>query len=166
MMKKVIVIGCPGSGKSTFSRALRDATGLPLFHLDMMCWNADQTRVERTFFLERLEAVLTTDAWIIDGNYASTMERRMQACDTVIFLDYPTELCLEGIVARRGKARPDMPFVASGAEDTEFLAFIKDYQAQSRPQVLKLLGECREKEIHVFSDRAEADAFLHRCIGG
>ena len=127
MMKKVIVIGCPGSGKSTFSRALRDATGIPLYHLDMMYWNADRTRVERPIFLERLEAVLAADTWIIDGNYASTMERRMQACDTVIFLDYPTELCLEGVRARRGRARADMPWVENGEEDAEFLVFIKDY---------------------------------------
>ena len=47
---------------------------------------------------ERLEQVLQTEEWIIDGNYASTMELRMQHCDTVIFLDYPLELCLQGLV--------------------------------------------------------------------
>ena len=44
-MKRVMVIGCPGSGKSTFSRALHSKTGLPLFYLDMMYWNPDRTRV-------------------------------------------------------------------------------------------------------------------------
>ena len=90
----------------------------------------------------------------------------MQACDTVIFLDYPTELCLEGVRARRGRARADMPWVEKGEEDAEFLVFIKDYHTQSRPQVLALLEQYREKEIHVFSCRAEADAFLHQCSGG
>ena len=84
-MKKIIVIGCPGSGKSTFSRALHQKIGLPLHHLDMMYWNADKTTVEKSLFRERLSAVLNTDEWIIDGNYGSTMELRMVACDTVIF---------------------------------------------------------------------------------
>ncbi len=73
-MKKVIVIGCPGSGKSTFSRSLHKKTGIPLHYLDMMYWNADKTTVEKSVFRERLAAVLATDAWIIDGNYGSTME--------------------------------------------------------------------------------------------
>jgi len=93
-MKKVIVIGCPGSGKSTVSRALHNKTGIPLYHLDMMYWNADKTTAEKSVFLERLSTVLEKDEWIIDGNYGSTMELRMAACDTVIFLDYPLDVCL------------------------------------------------------------------------
>ena len=81
-MKKIIVIGCPGSGKSTFARALNHKTVIPLVHLDMLFWNADKTAVERSIFLERLVAVLEKDEWIIDGNYASTMEQRIAACDT------------------------------------------------------------------------------------
>ena len=46
-MQKVIIIGCPGSGKSTFSKALHDATGLPLYHLDMMYWNVDGMKVPK-----------------------------------------------------------------------------------------------------------------------
>ena len=88
-MKKVIVIGCPGSGKSTFSKSLHKITNIPLFHLDMIFWNADKTTVEKPVFLDRLLNIIQNDKWIIDGNYGSTMELRMQACDTVIFLDYP-----------------------------------------------------------------------------
>ena len=107
-MQKVIVIGCPGSGKSTFSRALSQITGLPLTHLDMLYWNADKTTVERSVFIERLSEVLQKDAWLIDGNYSSTMELRMQECDTVFFLDYPADICLQGVKDRQGKPRPDM----------------------------------------------------------
>ena len=96
-MKKVMVIGCPGSGKSTFSRALHDKTNIPLYYLDMLFWNADKTTVEKSVFLERLTAVIEKDEWIVDGNFSSTMEMRMAKCDTVIFLDYPTEVCLSGI---------------------------------------------------------------------
>ena len=91
-MKKIIVIGCPGSGKSTFSKALHKITGIPLFHLDMMYWNADKTTVEKSLFLERLSKTLSEKEWIIDGNYASTMELRIKECDTIIFLDKKTDL--------------------------------------------------------------------------
>ena len=110
-MKKAIVIGCPGSGKSTFSRALHEKTYLPLFHLDMMYWNADKTTVEKSVFLQRLSEVLAQDTWIIDGNYGSTMEMRLKECDTVFFLDFPYEVCLDGLLKRRGKPRTDMPWV-------------------------------------------------------
>ena len=86
-MQKVIVIGCPGSGKSTFSRALHNITGVSLYHLDMLYWNADRTTVSKEVFRARLAEIIAKDSWIIDGNYGSTLELRMQACDTVVFLD-------------------------------------------------------------------------------
>ena len=159
-MKKVIVIGCPGSGKSTVSRALHDKTGIPLYHLDMMYWNADKTTVEKSVFLERLSAVLEKDEWIIDGNYASTMELRMAACDTVIFLDYPLYVCLDGIKERHGKPRSDMPWIET-EEDAEFIEFIKSYNEQQKPKVLELLKKYSDKNIIVLESREQADAFLN-----
>ena len=159
-MKKVIVIGCPGSGKSTVSRALHNKTGIPLYHLDMMYWNANKTTVEKSVFLERLSAVLEKDEWIIDGNYGSTMELRMLACDTVIFLDYPLEICLDGIKERRGKPRSDMPWIET-EEDAEFIEFIKNYEEQQKPKVLELLKKHSDKNIIIFKSREQADAFLN-----
>ena len=159
-MKKVIVIGCPGSGKSTVSRALHNKTGIPLYHLDMMYWNADKTTVEKSVFLERLSAVLEKDGWIIDGNYGSTMELRMAACDTVIFLDYPLDVCLGGIKERRGKPRSDMPWIET-EEDAEFIEFIKSYNEQQKSKVLELLEKYRDKNIIIFKSREQADLFLH-----
>ena len=158
-MKKIIVIGCPGSGKSTFARALHNKNGIPLYHLDMMYWNADKTTVEKSVFLERLFAVLKKDEWIIDGNYGSTLELRMEACDTVIFLDYPLEVCLSGVEERRGKPRPDMPWVET-EPDLEFIEFIKKFNEESRPRILDLLEQYKNKNIVVFSSRTEADDFL------
>lgn len=160
-MKKIIVIGCPGSGKSTFSKALHKITGIPLYHLDMLFWNEDKTTVEKSVFLDRLATTLRGDGWIIDGNYLSTMEMRMKACDTVIFLDYPLDICLEGVRRRKGKPRSDMPWVESGEDDGEFIEFIKSFGSQTRPVVLALLGKYSHKDIRIFSTRADAQEFLN-----
>lgn len=159
-MKKIIVIGCPGSGKSNFSKSLHKITGIPLFHLDMMYWNKDRTTVEKSIFLKRLSDTLELSEWIIDGNYNSTMELRLQHCDTVVFLDYPTEVCISGIMERKGKARSDMPWVEDGEYDAEFIEFIKNYNLQNRPQVLGLLSKYRDKKAYIFTDRKQADNFL------
>ncbi len=158
-MEKIIVIGCPGSGKSTFSKALHAVTGIPLYHLDRMYWNADQTTVERPVFLKRLEDTMEKNRWIIDGNYASTMELRMNACDTVIFLDYPPEICLAGVRQRRGIKRSDLPWVET-EEDEAFMAYIQDFNTQQRPKVMQLLEKYAHKKIYIFTCRREAEDFL------
>lgn len=162
-MKKIMIIGCPGSGKSTFSRNLHNLTGIPLFHLDMMYWNSDRTTVDKVLFRERLLDTIQMSEWIIDGNYGSTIELRLQACDTVIFLDYPLSVCLEGIKERRGKARPDMPWIENeDEEDAEFIEFIKNYNFQSRPKVMELLDRYSHKDIYIFKTRDETDEFLNQ----
>ena len=164
-MKKIIVIGCPGSGKSTFSKSMHKITGIPLVHLDMLFWNSDKTSVEKSVFLDRLSAEMRKDEWIIDGNYNSTMEIRMEACDTIVFLDYPTDVCLRGIEERRGKVRSDMPWVEPDEYDREFVEFIKNYNSQSRARVLELIEKFSCKDVFVFGSRAEADAFLDKLRG-
>ena len=160
-MKKIIVIGCPGSGKSTFARALHDKTEIPLYYLDMMYWNCDRTTVPKDIFRERLGETVKKEEWIIDGNYGSTMELRMQACDTVFFLDYPAEVCLEGIRSRQGKPRPDMPWIElEGEEDEEFISFIKNYNEQSRPKVIGLLEKYADRQIIIFHSRKEAENYI------
>ena len=158
-MKRVIVIGCPGSGKSVFSRELHRITGLPLYHLDNLYWNADKTTVSKECFRAKLEEILARDAWIIDGNYGSTMEMRMAVCDTVIFLDYPSEICIAGIRSRIGVAREDMPWIET-EEDPEFLAFAAQYREESRPKVYALLAHYADKQILVLENREQGDAFL------
>lgn len=160
-MKKVLIIGCPGSGKSTFAKKLHQQTGLPLYHLDNLYWNADGTRVERPLFLERLDQALQNEQWIIDGNFFSTMDLRLAHCDTALFLDYPTEVCLQGVYQRLGTPRSDIPWVDT-EPDEEFIAFIRNFSADLRPQILALLEKHSQKEVHTFRTRAEADAFLER----
>ena len=160
-MKKVIVIGCPGSGKSTFARALHEKTRLSLVYLDMLYWNPDRTTKPKDEFRAALRETVELSEWIIDGNYGSTLEIRMEACDTVIFLDYPVEVCIAGVEERRGKPRPDMPWIET-EPDLEFIEFIKKYNEESRPKVIELLEKYKEKNIIIFKSRAEADEFLRR----
>lgn len=158
-MEKVVIIGCPGSGKSTFGRKLKSIIGLPLYHLDMMFWNEDRTTVSKEVFIKRLQEVMSTSEWIIDGNYGSTMEMRIKECDTIFFLDYPTEVCIEGIELRRGQARSDMPWVENDNTDEEFIDFINSYNSESRPKVISLL-EKYSKNIIIFQNRTESEEYL------
>ena len=160
-MKKVIVIGCAGSGKSVFSRSFAQKTGLPLYHLDNIWWREDGTNADRADFDAALGEILAKDAWIIDGNYQRTMEWRMQECDTVIFFDIPTKDCLDGIRARKGIDRPDMPWKDAPEDDDEqFMEFIRNYNENNRPHVIALLEKYKHKRIITFTSRAEAEKFL------
>lgn len=159
-MEKVIIIGCPGSGKSTFGRKLKSIIGLPLYHLDMMFWNEDRTTVSKEVFIRRLQETMSNSEWIIDGNYGSTMEMRIKECDTVFFLDYPTEICMEGIRERIGKPRSDMPWIENDNVDEEFISFINGYNLESRPSVIELLEKYSTKNIIVFHSRAESEEYL------
>lgn len=164
-MKKIIVIGCPGSGKSTLSKKLHKIMQIPLYHLDLMFWNSDKTNVGREVLVEKTKAIFKNDSWIIDGNYGSTMELRMQKCDTVIFLDYDVNVCLQGIKNRQGKFRSDMPWISSNEDETEFIEFIKNYNADSRPKVLGLLEKYKEKNIVILKNRLQADELLAKIKG-
>ena len=161
-MNKVIVIGCPGSGKSTFSRELHNLTHIPLYHLDMIYWNKDKTTVSKSVFLQRLSNIIKKEKWIIDGNYGSTMKIRLDECDTVFFLDYQVEVCLEGVLSRRGNKREDMPWIEDENHvDEEFIQFIKNYNSESRPKVIELLNMCCNKKIYIFKTRADGERFFN-----
>ena len=139
-MKRILVIGCPGAGKSTFARKLRDLTGLPLHYLDRIYHKADRTTVSSEEFDAALQQIMETDRWIIDGNYQRTLEMRLKECDTVFFLDYPLELCLGGAASRVGSVREDLPWVETEF-DPEFRQYILDFSKEQVPEICKLLDE-------------------------
>ena len=158
-MKKVIVIGSPGAGKTTFCVKLKEKTGLPLFHLDAIWHRADRTHIPREEFDERLGEILAEDRWIIDGNYSRTIERRLSACDTVILFDLPKEVCLDGAKSRLGKARVDMPWTDMEL-DPKLAMEIEEFSQKNLPQIYGLLEKYCDKQIVIFKSRAEADAYL------
>lgn len=161
-MRRVIVIGCPGAGKSTFARRLRDATRLPLYYLDQIWHRADRTNVSREEFDARLGEILEGDEWIVDGNYRRTIEMRLRKCDTVFLLDYPLEVCLAGARARIGTEREDMPWVETEL-DAEFRQWIIDFSRDQLPHIYDLLTKYRkDKTIYIFKSRKDADGFFER----
>ncbi len=162
-MKKAIVIGSPGAGKSTFARKLRDITGLPLYYLDRIWHLPDRTTVSRTEFDASLAEILERSEWIIDGNYRRTFEVRIKACDTVFLLDYPLEICLDGIRERVGKKREEMPWTEDEL-DAEFFEYVKEFHGTQLPEIYRLLEMYQDgMQLYVFRSSEEADAFLRMC---
>ena len=162
MMKKIIVIGCPGSGKTTFSKKLTDKTGLPLFHLDQIWHKSDSTHIPREEFDAKLGEILALDAWIIDGNYGRTLERRLQACGTVFLFDLPTSVCLDGVISRIGKARSDLPWVETELEP-DFKKQIEEFGDKELPKIYALLEKHGfEKDVVIFKSRLQADEYIEK----
>ena len=159
-MKKIIVIGCPGSGKSTFAKRLYEKINLPLFHLDAIWHKADKTHISREEFDDRLSEILSLDAYIIDGNYQRTLDRRISRCDTVILFDLPTEDCLSGAAMRVGKARADMPWCESEL-DPEFKRQIEEFKTVKLPEIYALIEKYKSgRNTVILKSREESESFL------
>lgn len=157
-MQKVIIIGCPGAGKSTFGRKLADVAGLPLHYLDMIWHRPDRTTVSREEFDEQLDHLLDGDRWIIDGNYIRTLPLRLFRCDTVFMFDLPLEVCLAGAEERLGKERVDMPWTDT-VLDEEFRQWILDFPKMQLPLINLFLDSYNGTVIR-FKSRREADEYI------
>ncbi len=157
--QKIIVLGCPGSGKSTISKRLRDITGLPLFHLDQIWWRPDGSHISRKEFDQKLDEMLLSDRWIIDGDYSRTYEVRFQSCDTAIFLDYGLDVCMNGIGERVGKNRTDIPWTEQEL-DPELVKLVENYAKDNRPVVLSLFERHSDVDKLVFRSRSEAAEWM------
>lgn len=159
-MLKAIVIGSPGAGKSTFSRKLRDVTGLPLYYLDMLWHRADKTTTTTEEFDRQLGELMKKEEWIIDGNYNRTLEWRFKECDTVFLLDYPLEICLLGAQSRVGTKREDLPWIEEEF-DADFKDWIIDFSKDNLPYIYRLIDIYKkEREIIIFKSRQEAQLYL------
>ncbi len=159
-MKKIIVIGCPGSGKTTFSRGLAEKTGYPLFHLDAIWHKSDKTHIPREEFDARLSEILECECFIIDGNYSRTIERRLEFADTVFLFDLPVSVCIEGVLSRIGQVREEMPWVETEL-DEEFKREIEEFPHKNLPFIYELLEKYRDgREVFVFKSREMADDYL------
>jgi adenylate kinase family enzyme len=164
-MKRILVIGSGGSGKSTFARRLGALLDMPVIHLDAEHWSPGWVETPKEEWRERVKELVRGDAWIIDGNYSGTLDVRLDASDVVIFLDLPRTLCvwraLKRAVTFRNATRPDMAEGCREKFDLSFLWWIWNYPSRSRPKVLRRLEEnARGKKVVRLRSRAEVEEFL------
>ena len=150
-MKKVMVIGSSGAGKTYFSQRLAEHLGIDVIHIDREYWRPGWEEPSKEEWKDMLGELLTRDSWIIDGNYSATIEMRLAACDTAIFLDIRRTLCLWRVIRRTlwfyKRTRPDMADGCYERLDFPFLLFIWNYPNRSRPRIAKLLNEATGKNV-------------------
>lgn len=163
-MERIIVIGCPGSGKTTLSKQLTNKLGLPLIHLDVLHWRDGWQTIPKDEFDRLLIDELVKPNWIIDGNYNRTIPLRLQYCDTVIWLDYPRITCMLGVLKRyfqsRGKSRPDMGGNCPERLDFEFLKFVWRFNKTHRQRYKEMLDNANEVKLIILRNRKETKRFL------
>lgn len=162
-MERVLVIGSPGAGKSTFSRELVRRTGLPLRHLDQLYWRSGWIETDEEEWAARVARLIAEPRWIIDGNYSGSLKLRLGRADTVIDLDLPAWLCVARIVKRLlrswGKVRPDMAEGCPERPNWEFLAYTATFPWKVRPRTDQKLRAFGGRYIRLRS-QAEIDRFL------
>lgn len=170
-MKRVLIIGCSGAGKTTFAKKLAQKTNLPLVHLDQLYWQDHWTPVSRPVFESLLQAELEKPYWIIDGNFNRTLPHRLKYCDTVIYLDFSTVTCLIGatkrILSYYGKSREDMGGQCIERFDREKIPFYRNilrFRKQHRENYLQLLAAADNATVTVIENRREAQRYLDRIL--
>ncbi|MGW1059904.1 hypothetical protein [Micromonospora rubida] len=97
---RILVVGCPGAGKSTFATALGRDTGLPVRHLDDRYWGPGWSRPDAQWWAEHQATLTEGDQWIVDGNYLPTLHLRVPRADLVVLLDASTLTCLIRVLRR------------------------------------------------------------------
>ena len=139
------MIGCAGAGKSTLAQEMGGGLGLEVIHLDRLFWRPGWVETPREEWRAIQEDLLRREAWIIDGNYGSTLPLRLAAADTVLFLDFPRLLCLVRVVRRwlanYGRVRPDLGPGCPERIDLEFIRWIWNFRRKSRPRILANLAD-------------------------
>lgn len=165
-MKRIIVIGCGGAGKSTFSRKLSDKLDIPVYHLDKLFWNKGWVETPQEKFDSYIKEILNKDKWIMDGNYLRTLDLRAENADTIIFIDMPTYLCLYRIMKRRliyiGRSRPDITVGCPEGMDFEFFKWVLTYNKKIRPTILNKMKEYKEKNVIIFNNRKDVKKFIEK----
>jgi adenylate kinase family enzyme len=164
-MRKVLVVGSGGAGKSTFAARLGGLLDIEVIHLDSLYWRPGWIETPKAEWAETVAEVAQGHAWVMDGNYSGTFDIRLKACDTLIFLDMPRRVCLWRVVKRflvyRGRTRPDMAAGCGEKIDPEFILWIWNYPNRQRPSVLELMRENAEsKRMIRLRSPAQVERFL------
>ncbi len=164
-MERILIIGCGGAGKSTLARQLGEKTGLPVVHLDKLYWKPGWVERTREEFDALLEAELTRERWIIDGNFGRTLPWRLEYCDTVIYLDFSRWACLMGVAKRvittYGTVRPDMGEGCPERFDLDFLKWVWNFNRDNQERFRNDLSKAKHANIITLKNRREVRRFLN-----
>ena len=163
-MRRVAIIGSPGSGKSTLARRLRDLSGLPLHYLDMLWHLPDGDHVTRAAFDAAHAELVSQERWIMDGTYLRTLPERIEHADAIVLLDLPLETCLEGIRARIGTTREDLPWQEAEL-DPEFADYVRRFPDEQLPRIREILG-ARPQGCRLIELRSREDVERATMPGG
>lgn len=165
-MRKIAVIGSPGSGKSTLSRKLAALLGIEAVHLDALYWQPGWVETPPERWDEIVREIVNRDSWIIDGHYGRTLDMRLVAADTVILLNMSRFRCMWRAIKRRGKPRPDMNpecIERFDREAIEFLWYIWTFPQRKLPEARAKLDQLQgEKAVYVLNSPAEVVRFLQK----
>jgi adenylate kinase family enzyme len=165
-MERVAVVGCGGSGKSYVARELGRLLNLPVAHMDAVYFDDQWNPLP----MERFEAVqselVAGPRWVIDGNYNSTVQVRLEAADTVVFMDLPTHVCLWGILSRQlrhGRGQNDQSGVYNRITG-DVLRYVLGYRRKMRPRVLaKIDQHASGARVVALTSRRETRHFLRQA---
>jgi adenylate kinase family enzyme len=142
-MKRIVILGCAGTGKSTLAKRLGDRLSIPVVHLDAIRWQPGWTPVTIDELRARLLEAISGDAWITDGNYATcTFDLRLPRADVVIWLERPLIDCYWRVFRRAFRSH----FIASerladlcteyfDRRFLERLKFIAGFNRINRPRI-------------------------------
>ena len=162
-MERVLILGSPGAGKSTFARRLAERSGLPLVHLDQHYWQTGWIEPDPDAWHETIKRLLTQPRWIMDGDYGGTLDMRLREADAVFFLDMPRWLCILRVLKRvattYGRTRPDLAEGCPERFDWEFLKYVWSYPYKRRPGLVAKLGRFKG-QILAFRTSREIERYL------
>ena len=166
-MERIIIIGCGGSGKSTLARQLGQKLEIPVVHLDKLFWRPGWVQISREEFDVLHEQALSEPRWIMDGNFNRTIQRRLERCDTVIYLDFSRTACLWGVFKRiittYGVVRPDMGEGCPERFDWDFLKWVWNFNKDKRKKLMNQLAKAENVKVVILKNRRQVKRFLEQC---
>ena len=165
---RIMILGSAGSGKSTLATRLGEITGLPVVHLDRLFWNPGWVATPKDEMTRRVIESASCERWIIDGNYSSTLDFRIERADSIIFIDFNRYLCTYRVVKRRiknrGNTRYDLGEGCPEKIDWPFLTWIWGYPNHSRKPILDKLDGCGKNVYHLRT-RNDVKQFIENAKG-